>query len=294
VKRRLRIAIGVGMVALISGSLLIARNGPSAARHALVGSNGASLVSGAPSLASASASQLGYSPTTSPSAVAAGGPSAAADGGSHVARPAGEDIPWDHWYSASGQVAESPSGGGEREYSVAPYFHARWDDTRGGLLIQGTDNGFTTGTEFICTDKTCARLTNVYVTLPLEQDGAHGSVTLGFPLSTSVPWRSLNVGEQATAVDTEGRYLLTIRRSDGPKWTIDVQPNPGGPGPTQAFDHGSLTLTTDSAGVPWASMNYSLTASAMGGTVEASWALRMLPGSSAPTVVHTASPSPTQ
>ena len=292
--RRLRVAVGAGTVALIVGSLLMARNGPSAARHAPVGSNEASVVPGASSVASASANELGHSPTTSPGAVVGASPSAVAGGGSPVAGPTGDDIRWDHWYSANGQVVENPSGADKREYAVAPYFHARWDSTRGGLLIQGTDNGFTTGTEFICTDKTCARLTNVYVSLPLEQDGAHGSVTLGFPLKTAVPWRSLRIGEQATAADTENRYLLTISRSDGPRWTIDVQPNPGGPGPTQAFDHGSLTLTTNSDAVPWVSMTYALTASAMGGTVEGSWSLRMLPGSGAPTVIHTARPSPTQ
>jgi hypothetical protein len=199
---------------------------------------------------------------------------------------------WDGNYRGSGYLTATV-GTGQYSGQAPPFFYAGWDSVRNGFREFGDlASGGGLGTDILCPDPTCANITAIFLRLPYDQGSHQTTVTIGAPIKTALPWRSLQVSDTRSEPTTNGRYILTVSRSAINSWVFVVRPNPAGPGPWSYLTTARLGLTVTGRTLPWQTMHFTLAAGASGGSAHGWWNLALWKSGARVPVQITASPSP--
>lgn len=130
------------------------------------------------------------------------------------------------------------------EADLSEAMRGAWDASGGTFRLLATDGSGHFGVGFEPLGAAAERICGLQVTAPL---GGGANVTWGVNLAQALRWTELGVGT-SEGTTTVGGAEFSVQRTTATQWVFELGALPRGP---DFFDHGRLTLTTDSSKPPW-------------------------------------------
>ncbi|HVE73806.1 MAG TPA: hypothetical protein VNA30_01760 [Mycobacteriales bacterium] len=150
---------------------------------------------------------------------------------------------------------------------------AGWDpDLEAVTWSAGTGPG-TLALSLRCVDVSCAELTSVRLTIPVQPDGAIRTLQVGMAPAIPLRWRSLAVGATAAGPVQDGLHEMSVRRTSARSWRLRISPAASAADPGQRAISAVIELTVPRASLPWRSVDIALQASRGGAQGAGIWRL---------------------